>query len=116
MTDRMIQGLQVQLIIGGNFDKEEVLALLDSSEAYIVASIDGVEEFRIPVSNMPAVSSEWYDLGPRPLPLSKTRFSLPAFISLRYKMAQISKTLPCGCPGPDPNCHLTTCAKRAAGA
>jgi len=84
MPERMISGLQLGLVDKASLSIGEWIELLHST--YVVASIDGVEELRTPAYTFPPLcSGEWFDLGPRPLPLSKTRFDIPAFVYLNYR-------------------------------
>ncbi len=82
--ERLISGLQLGLVDKAALSIGEWIELLHGT--YVVASIGGVEEFRTPAYNFPTLGSgEWFDLRLRPLPLSKTRFDIPAFVYLNYR-------------------------------
>jgi hypothetical protein len=83
----MIRGIQMALM--GCYNTQEMIALLESDEAYLVARLDGVEQLRVRITSIPDMNpSEWFDLGPHKLPFNKTRFDCPAFIALRFKTQQ----------------------------
>lgn len=85
MPETMISGLQLGLVDKVSRSISEWIELLNGT--YVVASINGVEEFRVPAFKFPILggSREWFEMGPRPLPFSKTRFDIPAFVYLNYR-------------------------------
>jgi len=81
----MISGLQLGLVDKASLSADQWVELL--RDTYVLASIDNVQQFRACALNFPPLGSgEWFNLG-RPLSLSKTRFDIPAFVFLNYRLA-----------------------------
>lgn len=92
MSAKMQTIVGLQWLVVGLCDHVKFGQRMLSKDAFVVASVDGVEEFRLPLNSIPMGLSieqrepEWYDLSKRPLPLDRTRFNLPAWALLRFKL------------------------------
>lgn len=85
--ERFISGLQLGLVDKPSRSIGEWVELL--GKVYVEATVDGALELGLPARKFPTIgSAEWLDLSPRPLPLSKTRFSIPAFVYLNYRFLE----------------------------
>lgn len=82
MPERMISGLQLGLVDKPSLSIGEWVELLDKT--YIEASVDGIKTLGMPARRFPMIGSgEWLGCS---LPLLRTRFDIPAFVYLNYRL------------------------------
>lgn len=83
---KIITGIQAH-VLGSSV--EEITKYMKSEDAYIVARVGDVEHLRFPAYRLPLMgSTEWMDLTIGSLPVLGTRFDCPAFVTLKFRVAQ----------------------------
>lgn len=89
--ERAITG--IAMVLMGGWNRESFSKLAHSKEAYLIVSVEGVDQLQVPVFELPdgmsMESREWYDLSHRPLPFERTRINLPAWASLRFRLKEV---------------------------
>lgn len=89
--DKLIMGIQWVPI--GAWDRESFLQALKTEGAVLRCVVDGRDEFVFPLSSVPLGMTwpqeepeAWLDLSKKPLDFLKTRFEIPAWCTLRYRL------------------------------